>query len=90
MNDLVLCIALSIICITLLENIFCILNKNKRKKKSLCETCVYCTQKINCKDHIRYFASVECPCRFMGGDEVDQHLGIIELCNAYKGRTDNA
>lgn len=91
MDDLIFSyIALSMSFTALFYNLFCILNKKKRKKKSMCDTCAYCIQKINCKDHIRYFATVECPFRFTGDAEVDQHLGTIELCNAYKRRTDNA
>lgn len=89
MNDWVLCITISMLCIGLLDSVFCILNKKKNKKKSMCDTCAYCTQKINCKDHIRYFATVECPFRFTGDAEVDQHLGTIELCNSYKRRADD-
>lgn len=84
MDDLIFpCIALSISCTALFYNILCITNKIKEKKKSLCDTCIYCTQKIDCKDHTRYFASQECPFRFTGDSEVDQHLGTIDFCGSY-------
>lgn len=80
MDDLIFSyIALSMSFTALFYNIFCILNKKKRKKKSLCETCVYCMQKIDCGNYTKYFVSSECT-----------YLGNIELCNAYKRRTDNA
>ena len=87
MDDLVFsCIALSISCTAFLLNILCIMNKRKSKKKSLCDSCVYCIQKINCGNYTKYFASSKCPFRFDRDYEVDQHLGNIEFCDTYKRR----
>lgn len=67
----------------------CDKHNDRNKKKSLCDTCVYCIQKIDCKDRTKYFASIKCPFRYTGDTEVDQHLGIIDYCTSYKRRADD-